>query len=155
MKQKLHAIFLMVVVFLCATSLAFAEGGKVRQQKQKRNGSSSSYQMNLDNEMMLSATPKRLKTRSKDGSCQSSFISPAGSLLLAANGNGNGGGAGKGGGEGNGPGDGNGPGESKGDGGYGPGDGSGYGGDGPADGGGFGPGEVGNGPGPGTGDCQS
>lgn len=120
MKQKLHAIFLMVVVFLCATSLAFAEGDKVRQQKQKRNGTGCSYQMNLDGKLQLSATQKRsgTRTRIKDGSCQSSFISPDGSFMLAGNGNGNGGSGDNGG---------NGPGNGEGNDGVGPGDGTGNG----------------------------
>lgn len=134
MKQKWQTILLAAVVFLCATSLAFAEGDKVRQQKQKRYGTSS-YLMNLDNEMMLSAAQKRTRTRSKDGSCQTSSISPDGNMMLAANGNGNGG--------------------SSDNGGNGPGDGTGNGGVGPGDGSGNGPGEAGHGAGPGTGDCKA
>jgi len=85
MKQMLKSVLMILVVLVCATSLAFAAGDKNKNQERKRKGNDQSYQMNLDGKLLLSGD--RLQTRDpdrkrdRDGSCRQDMMTIDGMLL--------------------------------------------------------------------------
>ena len=67
MKQMLKSVLMILVVLVCATSLAFAGGDKTRKrnESQTKKRSGESYQMNLDGKLFLSAIEIEQRTISE------------------------------------------------------------------------------------------